>query len=69
MHKSVKRLFAEKKVPERLRSLIPFIYYENELICVPGVCVNDAFSDKTKPLYATITVYFKHDGSDFQGVM
>lgn len=69
MHKSVKRLFAEKKVPERLRSLIPFIYLESELICVPGVCVNDAFSDNTKPLCATITVYFKHDGSDFQGVM
>lgn len=69
MHKSVKRLFAEKKVPERLRSLIPFIYFENELVCVPGVCVNDAFSDKTKPLSATVTVYFKLDGSDFQGVM
>lgn len=46
-HHSLKKLFQELEVPPWLRSRIPLIYLDNELIAVAGYCVADSHQATT----------------------
>ena len=49
---SLKKLFQEAEVPPWLRSRIPLIYLDNELIAVTGYWIADAYSvSKEKSAY------------------
>ncbi len=46
MHKSVKKLMCDKKIPTELRSRIPMICYGDEIVAVPFVGVHDTYNPK-----------------------
>ena len=46
MHKSIKKLMCDKKIPTELRSRIPVICCGDEIIAVPFIGVCDAYNPK-----------------------
>ena len=51
--KTLNEYFIDKKVPARLRDVLPVLVNGNEVLCVPGVDI----SDKVKVDKKTISVY------------
>lgn len=44
--KLLSKLFQEKDVPAWIRHVIPLLYYEGRLVCVPGLAVDDRYFDQ-----------------------
>jgi tRNA(Ile)-lysidine synthase len=51
---SLKKIYQELKVPYWDREWLPLIYYNNELVAVPGVFVNQAFRSSHQSLVFTL---------------
>ncbi len=64
LHKSVKRLLCENKVPISHRSTLPFIYNANELIYIAGIGLADGYKDKNNSYITKIAVYKKQYGTE-----
>ncbi len=64
IHKSVKRLMCDKKIPLCDRETLPFIYADNALCCIPGVGVSDGFNNTNNNHITKITVYKKICGTE-----
>ena len=61
MHKSVKKLMCDKKIPTELRARIPMICVNDEIIAIPFIGVSDAYNPKKcakNELAQTISIQF-----------
>ena len=55
MHKSVKKLMCDKKIPLEIRSRIPIIYDSDGILAIPFIGIRDNAKSNTKQLTDTIT--------------
>ncbi len=58
MHKSIKKLFIEKKIPKEYRDIIPIIFDSEGIIYVPFVAISDRVYPKNSTDIKTITTIF-----------
>ena len=59
MHKKVKKLLCDRKIPLSLRDLLPMICTEDGIAYIPKCATNDAFSKNGSGKQFTISVYLK----------
>ena len=57
MHKRIKKLMCDKKIPLTDRDALPLICSEEEILFVPGCAVADIATSKSKNGYFTVSVY------------
>jgi len=57
MHKSVKKLMCDKKIPTELRPYLPIICDSNGILWIPGTAVRDGVSSKKGNLKIKISKY------------
>lgn len=62
LHKSVKRMFCEKKIPIYLRNTLPFVCVGEKIAYVPFLGVSDGFRNRENSFVIKITVYAKISG-------
>lgn len=59
MHKKVKKLLCDKKIPRAQRNYLPLICLEDNIIYIPQCAISDGFSNKSTELALQVSVYLK----------
>lgn len=63
MHKSLKKLFCEKKTPLELRSKLPVLCDDDGIVAVPTVALRDGARPKKDSIVLTLELHFLNDAT------